>query len=65
MPPSAGATMDNPHSVQAVRVHYQQAMQDQASQQPQQIQVRVTCHTLHLFSWMQNLPRESLLGCTG
>lgn len=24
-----GASMDNPHSVQAVRVHYQQAMQDQ------------------------------------
>lgn len=27
-----GATMDNPHSVQAVRVHYQQAMQDQNAQ---------------------------------
>ena len=32
------ASMDNPHSVQAVRVHYQQAMQDQNAQQQQQQQ---------------------------
>jgi Homeobox KN domain len=62
MPPSAGATMDNPHSVQAVRVHYQQAMQDQASQQ---IQVRFARYTFHLFAWMPVLPPESLLGCAG
>jgi hypothetical protein len=33
-----GAGMDNPHSVQAMRVHYQQAVQGQP-QQPQQITV--------------------------
>jgi hypothetical protein len=32
------ASMENPHSVQAVRVHYQQAMQDQNIQQQQQLQ---------------------------
>lgn len=38
---SAGAaSMDNPHSVQAARVHYQQAMQDQNAQQQQQSTVR-------------------------
>jgi hypothetical protein len=35
------ASMDNPHSVQAVRVHYQQAMQDQNAQQQQQQQLMV------------------------
>jgi hypothetical protein len=36
-----GASMDNPHSVQAVRVHYQQAMQDQNVQRQQQLQQTV------------------------
>lgn len=36
-----GASMENPHSVQAVRVHYQQAMQDQNQRQQQQMSVRV------------------------
>lgn len=41
MMPGATATQDNPHSVQAMRVHYQQASQDiQNSQQPQQQAVR-------------------------
>lgn len=37
----AASSMDNPHSVQAVRVHYQQAMQDQA--------VRVCCCVIFLY----------------
>jgi Homeobox KN domain len=32
-----GATMDNPHSVQAMRVHYQQAVQQGQPQQTQQV----------------------------
>ena len=32
--------IDNPHSVQAMRVHYQQAMQDQPSQVQQQLMVQ-------------------------
>jgi Homeobox KN domain len=33
---TATAAIDNPHSVQAMRVHYQQAIQDQQQQQQQQ-----------------------------
>jgi len=35
--PAAGTAMDNPHSVQAMRVHYQQAVQAQPQQQQQQV----------------------------
>jgi hypothetical protein len=34
---ATSATIDNPHSVQAMRVHYQQAMQDQQQQQQMQL----------------------------
>jgi Homeobox KN domain len=37
MPGATGATMDNPHSVQAMRVHYQQAVQQGQPQQSQQV----------------------------
>ena len=37
--PPPGASMDNPHSVQAMRVHYQQAVQQQQQQQQQQDQL--------------------------
>ena len=45
-----GASMDNPHSVQAVRVHYQQAMQEQNSVQQQQaaVRMRIVCRRVEL-----------------
>ena len=65
------ASMDNPHSVQAVRVHYQQAMQDQnAQQQQQQLMVctpldRTNCLLLWLDEFINRfhlLDSTSLLG---
>ena len=39
LPPgaSANSAMENPHSVQAIRVHYQQAVQQQQDQEPKQV----------------------------
>lgn len=39
--PNAGAPLDNPHSIQAMRVHYQQAVQQQTQNEQQQQQVRI------------------------
>jgi Homeobox KN domain len=52
-----GASMDNPHSVQAVRVHYQQAMQDQNLQRQQQLSVR----SIQLYSCIVLLSGLSLI----
>lgn len=65
---SAAANLDNPHSVQAMRVHYQQAMheqqqnqQQQQQNQQQQVRLYLSMQELLLFDrFDSNVPNKFL-----
>lgn len=63
--PTMSGSMDNPHSVQAMRVHYQQVVQQQQDslqqQQQQQQQVRRLQNSIHPFTVMSHPSHASLM----
>ena len=51
-----GAAMDNPHSVQAMRAHYQQAVQQGQPQQQVHYLTVVSCRVLYAFNSLTKPP---------